>query len=106
KLASPLRVQAYRLGDLLDLRVPTKLLEELPLGSQHPVDRVHDVDGHADRARLVGDGPRDRLADPPRGVGGELVAAGVVELFDRPDQPDVPFLDEVEQRQTTTGAPL
>jgi hypothetical protein len=33
------------------------------------------VHGNADGARLVGDRARDRLPDPPRGVGRELVAA-------------------------------
>jgi len=35
----------------------------------------------ADGARLVGDGPGDGLADPPRGVGGKLVAATVLEFL-------------------------
>ena len=48
--------------------------------------------------RLVGDAPADRLADPPRGVGGELEALAVVELLHRPHQPEVALLDEVEQR--------
>src|SRR5581483_10315971 len=37
------------------------------------------------------------LADPPRGVGAELVALGPVELLDRPDQADRAFLDEVQE---------
>jgi hypothetical protein len=52
----------------------------------------------ADRARLVGDRARDRLADPPRGVGGELVAAAVFELVHRLHQADVALLDQVEER--------
>ena len=44
------------------------------------------MDGHADRARLVGERARDRLADPPGRVGRELVAAAPVELLDRADQ--------------------
>src|SRR5215210_4485922 len=49
--------------------------------------------------RLVRNGPRDRLPDPPRGIRGELVAAPVLELLDRLHQADVPFLDQVEELQ-------
>ena len=45
------------------------------------VDGLHHVDGDADGAGLVGDGPGDGLADPPGGIGGELIALGVVELL-------------------------
>ena len=57
-----------------------------------------DVDRQADRPALVGERPRDRLADPPGRIGRELVAELVVELLDRPDQAEVPLLDQVEQR--------
>src|SRR3981189_3071341 len=60
-------------------------------------DRLDHVHRDADRPRLVGDGARDGLPDPPRGVGRELVALVVVELLDRPDQAHVAFLDEVEE---------
>ena len=51
----------------------------------------------ADGARLVGDRAGDGLADPPRGVGRELVAAAVFELVHRLHQADVAFLDQVEE---------
>ena len=53
----------------------------------------------ADGACLVGDGARDGLANPPGGVGRKLVAAPVLELVHSLHQPDVPFLDEVEELQ-------
>ena len=59
--------------------------------------------GNADGARLIGDRARDRLPDPPRGVGRELVAAAVLELVDRLHQADVAFLDEVEELQAAVG---
>ena len=52
----------------------------------HPAHGLDHVDRHADRAALVGDGPGDGLANPPGGIGRELVAAGVLELVDRPHQ--------------------
>ena len=72
--------------------------EALGAGVDEAVVLAH-VGRHADRAGAVGDGPADRLADPPRGVRGELEAAAMVELLDRPHQPEVALLDEVEQRQ-------
>ena len=60
----------------------------------HRLDHVH---RDADRAGLVGDRAGDRLADPPRGVRGELVAAAVLVLVDRPHQAGVAFLDEVQE---------
>src|SRR5258707_1221608 len=57
---------------------------------------VH-VNRDANRAALVGDRARDRLAHPPRSVGRELVAALVVELVDCAHETDVALLDQVEQ---------
>ena len=45
----------------------------------------------------------DRLPDPPRRVGRELVAAAVLELVDRLHQADVAFLDQVEELQAAVG---
>ncbi len=53
----------------------------------------------ADGAGLVGDGAGDGLADPPGGVGRELVAALVLELVDGLHQADVAFLDQVQELQ-------
>src|SRR5207244_13248613 len=70
------------------------------------VDRLDHVHGDPDRAGLVGDGSRDGLADPPRGVRAELVALGVVELLDRADEPEISFLDEVQEQHPATHVPL
>ncbi len=51
----------------------------------------------ADHARLVGDGPLDRLLDPPVRVGRELVAALVLELLHGLHQADVPLLDQIHE---------
>ena len=55
------------------------------------------MDRDADGAGLVGDGAGDGLPDPPGGVGGELVAALVLELFDGAHEANVALLDEVEE---------
>ena len=74
-----------------------ELLDEGALRPGELVDRLDHVDRDADRPGLVGDGAGDRLADPPGGVGRELVAAAVLELLDRLHEADVPLLDQVEE---------
>src|SRR6266542_10058 len=87
------------LGQLLAARFPTHLLRELEPRAVQLAQAVVDVHRQADRARTIGDRARDPLTDPPRRVGGELEAAPPVEQLDRAHQPDVPLLDEVEQRE-------
>jgi len=60
----------------------------------------------ADGARLVGNGSGDCLANPPRGVGGKLVAAAVVELIHSLHQADVALLDQVEELKPAVGVLL
>ena len=57
--------------------------------------RARDGPGRLGFVRLAGQGPGDGLPDPPGGVGGELVALGVVELLHRPDQAQVALLDQL-----------
>ena len=70
------------------------------------VDLLDEVDGQPDGAALVGHAAGDRLTDPPRGVGRELEALGVVELLHRADQTEVALLDQVQQRHAAAGVAL
>ena len=54
-----------------------------------------------DRSRLVRNRAGNGLTNPPGGIGGELVSALVLELFDRLHEPDISFLDEVEELEPT-----
>ncbi len=99
ELGDPELGQIERDADLVVRRVAAEILRQSALGAVDPLQLVDDVHGQADGAALVGDGARHRLADPPRRVGRELEALRPVELLDRPDQPEVAFLDQVEQRQ-------
>src|SRR5206468_4088374 len=47
-----------------------------------------------------------RLADPPGRVGGELVAAAPVELFDGAVEAERPLLDQVEERYAEAAVAL
>ena len=79
---------------------------QVAAGPDHPVDLLDHVHRDADGAGLVGHGAGDGLADPPGGVGGELVALGVVELLDGADEAEVALLDQVEERHAAAGVAL
>ena len=87
-------------------RLATELLDELALDVHDLVELLDHVDRDADRAALVRDRARHRLADPPRRVGRELVAAAVVELLDRADQAERALLDQVQERQAAAEVAL
>jgi hypothetical protein len=65
------------------------------------VGRAHDLADDVDHVH--GGRARDRLPDPPGGVGRKLVAAAVLEFIDRLHEADVAFLDEVEKLQAAVG---
>src|SRR5213592_2287160 len=86
-------------GDLVGPRLATEPLDELALDVDDLVQLLDHVHRDPDRPRLVRDRARDRLADPPRRVGRELVALAVVELLHGADQAERALLDQVEERQ-------
>ena len=71
------------------------LLGHGPANALELVTALEQVNRHADGLALVGEGAGHRLADPPRRVGREAVAAAPVELLDRADQAELPLLHEV-----------
>src|SRR4029077_1045761 len=99
-LADLVERQLHLLRDLLRRRLTAVLLNEIARGADKLVDRLDHVDRDTNRARLIGDRPRNRLPDPPRGVRAELVAALVLELVDRLHEADVPLLNQVEELET------
>jgi len=54
---------------------------------------------NSDSSGLVSDGSGYRLPYPPSGVSGELVAFSPVEFFHRPEQPEITFLNQVQNGQ-------
>src|ERR671910_1846874 len=65
------------LGDLIRGRLAAELGDQLSLRAADLVQLLDDVDGNPDRARLVRQRARNRLANPPRRVGRELEALAV-----------------------------
>ena len=98
QVEDPLDVHVELGGDLLRLRVTAELALEGAARGADLVELLDDVHGQPHDAGLLGDAAGDRLPHPPGGVGGELVALGVVELLDRADQAGVALLDQVEHR--------
>src|SRR5262249_36183841 len=89
------RGDVHLLGDLFRGRLAAELLHQRARGAYQLVDRFDHVHRDADGAGLIGDGSRDRLANPPRRVGRELVTAPVLELVNGLHQADVAFLYQV-----------
>ncbi len=56
-----------------------------------------------DGARLIGNGSGDRLANPPRSIGGKLVAPAILELVHRLHQAHVSLLDQIEELQSAVA---
>src|SRR5687767_2943913 len=92
--------------DLFARRLAAQLLDERARGANQLVDGLDHVDGDADGARLIGDGARDGLANPPRRVSRELIPAPPLELVDGLHQTDVPLLNEVEELEAAVGVLL
>ena len=101
--ADALDRQLNFLGDFLRGGLAAVFLDQLLLHAHQLVDRFDHVHRDADGARLVGDRAGDRLANPPGGVGRELVAAAVFEFLDRLHQAHVAFLDQVEEGEAAVG---
>ena len=93
-------------GYFLCAGVVAKLLKQLARYADDLVYSLDHVDGEADGSGLVGDGARDRLTDPPRCVGRELVSLGVVKLFDCLYKAEVALLDEVKEQHAAADMAL
>ena len=90
-------------GDLLRRRLAAQFLQQ-PLGNvAQPREHVDHVDRNANRAGLIGDGPSDRLPNPPGGIGRKLVAAAIFVFIDRPHQARISFLDQVQEAQAAVA---
>ena len=62
--------------------------------------------GDADGSGLIGNGAGDGLPDPPRRIGGELEALGVVKLLHSLDEAQVALLNQVKEEHTAPDIAL
>src|SRR5581483_3132988 len=89
---------AEKVRHVVDRRLALRVRAQVPPRAQHRVQLADDVHRQPYGARLVHDRALDVLPDPPRGVGREAEPALGVELVERVHEPEVPLLDQVEQR--------
>jgi hypothetical protein len=89
--------------DLFADRLATQARAKRTLGARETAHLLEHLDRDSHRAGLLGQPAQDRLADPDRGVGGEVETALRLEPIHRHDQAEIAFLDEIEQRQSATA---
>src|SRR4029077_7305549 len=106
RLLHMLQLQTARLRQLLWSSRPAELGLELACVPVQRLPALMHVRGDADRPRLAGNRPLDRLANPPGGVGRELEALAVVELLDRSVEPNDAVLDQIAERHTVAAVAL
>src|SRR5258705_1668407 len=92
--------------DLLRRRVALQLQRELGNGLPDAVQEVRLLLGEAERPTMIREGVNDGLADPPDRVGDELDVLLGIESLGGLDEPDVPFIDEIEKGQTAAAVLL
>src|SRR5690606_36339569 len=72
------------------------------LRSRDTIVSVEHVDRNAYCTPLVGERARDRVTNPPGCVRAEAITTTVVEAFDSFHQANIAFLNQVDQRQTSS----
>ena len=87
------------LADLLVGWSAVQLFFQLAQRPHELVQALIHMNRNPDGAALVRDGARHRLPDPPRCVCRKFIPKPVVELLRRPHEPDIAFLNQVQQVQ-------
>ncbi len=64
------------------------------------VDGFHHVHRNTDGTRLIGNGSGNGLANPPGSISTEFIAAMIIEFFHGFDQPQIAFLNQIEEKHT------
>src|SRR6185312_416564 len=96
-LAHLLRADLHLSGNFFGRGFTSKVLQQTAANADQAIDRLHHMYRNTNRARLIGNRTRNRLANPPGGIRTELVSLRVIELLHGPDQPDITLLDQVQQ---------
>jgi len=99
-LADFVLIQVETIRQLRSRHRAAQLLFQLRAGFAQAVDGAYPVQRHVEDARLLGQALQDRLADPPHRVADELEMLGLVEALGRPDQSQVPLVDQIRHRQS------
>src|SRR5215831_14201648 len=92
-------------GDLVHARIATQARAHGALGAREAVHLLEHLHRDAERSRLLGESSQDGLANPDRRVRAEAQPSLRLEAIDRHDEPQIAFLDQVEQREPTAAIP-
>ena len=91
----PLHRQVQPGRNLLRGWLPAQLLQKLAGGAHQAVDGFHHMDRNPYGPGLVRNSPGNGLADPPCGIGAELIPLGIIKFLHCLNKPQVSFLDQV-----------
>ena len=106
-LPHPLHRQLHLLCNLLRSTAPVPGSCRSCSGDPYQlVDGLHHMDRDPDGPGLVRDGPGDGLADPPGGIGTELIALPVIKFFHCLDQSQIPLLDQIQELHAAAHIPF
>src|SRR6266540_4949237 len=97
--ADLVRAHAHCVGDLLGGWLALHSLLELMRGALDLADRLAHMHRQPYSAALIGDRAGDRLADPPRCIGGKFMTFRIIELLDRAHQANITLLDQIHHGQ-------
>ena len=89
---------AHFLRNFLRQGFASIFLQQLAGYADQLIDGFHHVHGNANRARLIRDRARNRLANPPGRIGGKLIALAVIKLFNRLDQTQITLLNQIQKQ--------
>ena len=91
-----LGLHVHGVGQLQPVGLAAQTVGQLAADAPHLRQLFTDVNGQANGASAVVDGPGHALANPPIGIGRKLVAHGGVKFVDSPLEADGPFLNQIE----------
>src|SRR5262245_40263877 len=89
----------HSLCDFFTSRFATEFLHESPRSPNQFVDRLDHVHRNTNRASLIRNRARYRLANPPGGIRRKLISTPVLELVHGFHQADIAFLNQIEELQ-------
>ena len=93
----------HKFRDLLRRRSSLQLRAQIGLCLADPVEQIRLLLRESERTALIGQRVDDGLPNPPDRIGDELHVLARIETLGRLNQADVPFVDEVEERESAAA---
>ncbi len=92
------------LGDfrnLFDRCLPAELLQQILTNRPEFTHRFDHMNRNTNRPGMIGNGPGDRLSNPPSGIGAEFISPTILVFIHGPHQAGITFLNNIEKAQST-----